>query len=67
MWRSEVNIMLIIKSSTIIVSSAPLSALEYYNELTEELILSRIEAEMGMDAKDCSELLAKLVALIKLQ
>lgn len=59
--------MIIIESSPNTVSCASFSAQEFYNELTQELILSRIEAEMGMQASDCSELLAKLVGLIKLQ
>lgn len=44
-----------------------IAAEEYYNNLTEELILNRIEAEMGMQAEDCAEMLAKLVETIKIQ
>lgn len=67
MWRLEVNIGLVARLEFgFLISlgvSSSLSAEEYFNELSEELILERIKLETEM--KNRSDFLEKLTEIIK--
>lgn len=67
MWRLEVNIGLVARLEFgFLISlgvSSSLSAKEYFNELSEELILERIKLETEM--KNRFDFLEKLTEIIK--